>query len=170
MTTSYLRLPPRVAGWRHRQRRRAAGAFTPSRRADPAQRTFRQFQYLMPPSGSYASGFPDELAYEEWLYRLEQLVAQKHTDLRRHFQKLVAETQEKTNTGNDTHDRTDTLAEKYDDPQQHCTKLEKLLGLYATAVNELTLENEKLREQASGHRATITPLPNHSRRPPQHHC
>jgi hypothetical protein len=24
-------------------------------------------------SGSYASGFPDDLAYEEWLYRLEQL-------------------------------------------------------------------------------------------------
>lgn len=67
MTTSYLRLPPRVAVWRHRQRRHAAGAFTPSRRTDPAQRTFRQFQYLMPPSGNYDSSFPDDLAFEEWL-------------------------------------------------------------------------------------------------------
>ncbi|MFE2558306.1 hypothetical protein ACFXGT_20210 [Streptomyces sp. NPDC059352] len=34
---------------------------------------FGQFQYPTPPLGSYDSGFPDEYAFEDWLYRLEIL-------------------------------------------------------------------------------------------------
>ncbi|MGW3498139.1 hypothetical protein [Streptomyces sp. NPDC001020] len=34
---------------------------------------FRGFQYPTPPLGNYASGFPDDLAFEEWLARLEDL-------------------------------------------------------------------------------------------------
>ncbi|WP_234360865.1 hypothetical protein [Streptomyces europaeiscabiei] len=42
---------------------------------------FGQFQYPTPPLGSYASGFPDDLAFEDWLARLDTL-ADAHQRLR----------------------------------------------------------------------------------------
>jgi len=38
----------------------------------PNRQAFREFQYLTSPLGTYASGFPDEHAFETWLLRLEQ--------------------------------------------------------------------------------------------------
>jgi hypothetical protein len=37
------------------------------------EQAFRQLKYLTSPLGTYASGFPDEHAFEAWLLRLEQL-------------------------------------------------------------------------------------------------
>ncbi|MFD3504754.1 hypothetical protein [Streptomyces sp. NPDC058678] len=42
---------------------------------------FGQFQYPTAPLGSYASGFPDDLAFEDWLARLDTL-ADAHERLR----------------------------------------------------------------------------------------
>jgi hypothetical protein len=39
---------------------------------------FRQFEYLTSPFGSYNSGFPDDHAFEEWLYRLEQFAEREN--------------------------------------------------------------------------------------------
>jgi hypothetical protein len=42
-------------------------------------RPFRQLEYLSPPLGSYESGFPDEYAFEDWLFRLEGLAEDEQT-------------------------------------------------------------------------------------------
>jgi hypothetical protein len=46
----------------------------------PSHHPFRQFRYLTSPFGAYDSGFPDEHAYEDWLFRLERL-AEDHEQL-----------------------------------------------------------------------------------------
>jgi hypothetical protein len=98
------------------------------------------------------------------------VIAQKHTDLRDLFQQLVNQTKKNPAGSGGTRDKSDTLTEKYNDLQQHCRKLEELLNLYATAINELALENQTLREQAAGGHATVTPLHGRARRTSQHHC
>jgi hypothetical protein len=55
-----------------------------------------------------------------------------------------------------THAERDHLALK-----KHCTGLEELVRTYAQVINELTLENKALREQASSSPATVTPLRRH---------
>jgi hypothetical protein len=59
----------------------------------------------------------------------------------------------------DTFDAHDKLAAEHADLRTHCTNLEQLVALYATALNELAIENQVLREEASERGATVTPLP-----------
>ncbi|WP_158854313.1 hypothetical protein [Saccharothrix deserti] len=96
------------------------------------------------------------------------VVAQKHTDLRDHFQKLAFEAGSTTPESRPVDAHTQ-LQRDHDELRQHCQGLEQLLALYATAINELTLENQALREQATEHHATVTPLPR-SHRSPQLRC
>jgi hypothetical protein len=86
------------------------------------------------------------------------IVAQKHTDLRDHFQRLAAESIRKASDRSisDPHEK---LIQERDELRQHCQHLEQLVDLYATAVNELALENRALREQSSGQPGTSTLLP-----------
>ncbi len=80
------------------------------------------------------------------------LIAQKHTDLRDHFQRLAAAARCQPGTSSAYAE----LQTKYRDLRQHCAGLEALLQTYATVINELAYENQALREQQSG--ATITLL------------
>jgi hypothetical protein len=98
------------------------------------------------------------------------VIAQKHTDLRDHFQQLAARAKEATRRTSDAEEESDTLAEKHAELQRHCRVLEERLALYATALNELALENEALREQATERRATVTPLTPRDRTSQQSHC
>jgi hypothetical protein len=85
------------------------------------------------------------------------VAAQKHPDLRDHFRKLAAETNRNLLTAGNSN-TTETLDEKYESLKLHCRKLEKLLTLYATAINELATENQALREEATQQSATVTPF------------
>lgn len=76
------------------------------------------------------------------------VAAQKHTDLREHFQRLVAQNVQADNA---THGRgVDTLVRLQREHRQltkHCAQLEDLLRTYAVVINELSLENEAIRDQ-----------------------
>ncbi len=82
------------------------------------------------------------------------VVAQKHTDLRDHFQKLASEAGS-TLSESPPADAHSQLLRVYDELRQHCQGLEQLLGLYATAINELTLENQQLREALANPGGTV---------------
>jgi hypothetical protein len=86
------------------------------------------------------------------------IVAQKHTDLRDHFQQLIAHAGKIPIAFRDTLDAYDTLVEKHAELRHHCANLEQLVTLYATALNELALENKVLREQAAEQGGTVTSL------------
>jgi len=85
------------------------------------------------------------------------VVAQKHTDLRDHFQRLATEVKANTSIPQ-TPDPHETLKRERDELREQCTKLEQLVALYATTINELALENQGLREHANGPDRTVTPL------------
>lgn len=86
------------------------------------------------------------------------IIAQKHTDLRDHFQQLVAKPTT-TGTENQPDDPHTQLVRQHNELRRRCQHLERLIDLYATAANELALENQALREQAANRPGTITPLP-----------
>jgi Txe/YoeB family toxin of Txe-Axe toxin-antitoxin module len=86
------------------------------------------------------------------------VVAQKHTDLRDHFQRLVEEAKQTPFAAEQPTKPEDKLAGENAELRAHCAKLEQLVTVYATAVNELSIENRVLRAQASELGATITPL------------
>jgi hypothetical protein len=94
------------------------------------------------------------------------IVAQKHTDLRDHFQQLTAHPGKIPIAFRDTLDAHDTLVEKHAELRHHCANLEQLVTLYATALNELALENKVLREQAAEQGGTVTSLRLSTRRQP----
>ncbi|QIZ37117.1 hypothetical protein [Saccharopolyspora sp. ASAGF58] len=96
------------------------------------------------------------------------VVAQKHTDLRDHFQNLACEAGKLAPESRPVDAHTQ-LQQEHDKLRKHCQGLEKLLALYATAINELTLENQALRDQAIEHRATVTPL-DRTRHSREIHC
>ncbi len=79
------------------------------------------------------------------------IIAQKHTDLRDHFQRLAA-TARRSPVGASANDG---LKSKYKELRQHCAGLEVLLQTYATVINELARENQVLRGQ---HAPKVTPL------------
>lgn len=85
------------------------------------------------------------------------IVAQKHTDLRDHFQRLAYAAR----TSPEAPNANDELEARYSELRQHCAGLEALLQTYATVINELARENQALREQQSG--AIVTPLRPRSR-------
>jgi hypothetical protein len=86
------------------------------------------------------------------------VVAQKHLDLRDHFQQLALHTRRTAAEVRDDHDLYTRLRRDHDALKKHCTGLEQLVRTYAQVINELALENKALREQATASHATITPL------------
>lgn len=89
------------------------------------------------------------------------IVAQKHPDLRTHFQKLAAENQ---NMATDSTTQTDLRTET-DRLRRHCRDVEALLELYATVINELDIENRALRQRIDNPTAVIIPLRQRQSRP-----
>jgi hypothetical protein len=86
------------------------------------------------------------------------IIAQKHTDLRDHFQRLAAVARRQPGTGS----AYEELQTKYRELRLHCAGLETLLQTYATVINELSRENQILREQRV--QTNVTPL-----KPRTHH-
>ncbi len=86
------------------------------------------------------------------------IVAQKHTDLRDHFQRLAAHARTTQAALNKPVGATDQLTAERDRLKTNCDRLEELVRLYATVIHEITLENQTLREQATQPHRTITPL------------
>jgi FtsZ-binding cell division protein ZapB len=92
------------------------------------------------------------------------VVAQKHTDLRDHFQQLTVQARQIAATVRDNQDGFDRLRSEHAELKAHCAGLEQLIQTYARVINELTLENEALREQTTNPQTAITPLrPPHRR-------
>lgn len=83
------------------------------------------------------------------------VVAQKHTDLRDHFQQLAAQTRQTASGVRDHNDPFARLQREHQELKKHCARLEDLVQTYAVVINELSL-NGSIRDQA--HRAHVTPL------------
>lgn len=86
------------------------------------------------------------------------VVAQRHTDLRDHFQVLVRAAGRTRGAAHQTSTERDRLREERDQLRHHCAGLEELVRTYAVVVNELTIENQALRDQVRTPSATVTPL------------
>jgi hypothetical protein len=87
------------------------------------------------------------------------LVAQRHTDLRDHFQALARTVREAAHRTPATARSADNrVRDQRDQLRRHCAGLEQLLHIYATVINELAIENQALRDQLSSPTATVTPL------------
>lgn len=86
------------------------------------------------------------------------VVAQKHPDLRDHFQQLAYHARRTADEFRDNHDPFTQLQRDHDALKKHCTGLEQLIRTYAQVINELSLENKSLRHEASEPTATILPL------------
>lgn len=94
------------------------------------------------------------------------VVAQKHTDLRDHFQRLAVPARKAAAAFHDSQDPLTVLRKDHAALKAHCEGLEQLLQTYATVINELTLHNETLRSAARTTTATVTAFPNrHHTRP-----
>jgi hypothetical protein len=89
------------------------------------------------------------------------VVAQKHPDLRDHFQQLALHTRRTAAEFRDNHDPFTQLQRDHLALKQHCAGLEQLVRTYAQVINELALENKALREQATSPAATVIPLRTH---------
>lgn len=72
------------------------------------------------------------------------VVAQKHTDLRDHFQRLAAAARRAAAAHDNDHDPIVKLQRNNAALSDHCQSLERLVQQYAIIINELTLENEQL--------------------------
>ncbi|MFI7681015.1 hypothetical protein HFP15_36910 [Amycolatopsis sp. K13G38] len=88
------------------------------------------------------------------------VVAQKHPDLRDHFQQLARHARRTAAEFRNNHDPFTQLQRDHDALKKHCTGLERLIHTYAHVINELSSENQALREQVTSPCATITPLGN----------
>jgi hypothetical protein len=93
------------------------------------------------------------------------VVAQRHTDLRDHFQALVRTAGPTPSAARLTNTEHHGLREERDRLRQHCVGLEQLVQTYAVVINELAIENQALRDQLKTPSRTVTPLP--IRRPTQ---
>jgi hypothetical protein len=87
------------------------------------------------------------------------VVAQKHPDLRDHFQRLAAQQRQADIAFRENHDAFVQLQREHLELKKHCARLDELIRTYACVINELALENEALREQATASHGTVTPLP-----------
>lgn len=90
------------------------------------------------------------------------VVAQKHTDLRDHFQRLTVPAKRAVATIRDN-DELARLRRDHADLKTHSDGLEQLLEDYAVIIQEVTLENAALREQITS-AATVSPLKTSRRR------
>jgi hypothetical protein len=95
------------------------------------------------------------------------VVAQKHTDLRDHFQRLAVPARKAATAFRDSHDPLTVLHEQHAALKAHCDGLEQLLETYATVINELTLENQAFRAQAASETRTVRVFPDRPPRPTQ---
>jgi hypothetical protein len=87
------------------------------------------------------------------------IVAQKHTDLRDHFQQLTVHARQTASAVRDNHDGFSRLRQEHAKLKAQCAGLEQLIQTYARVINELALENESLRQQTTNAPApTVTPL------------
>lgn len=84
-----------------------------------------------------------------------RVIAQKHTDLRDHFQRLTAQSRQTTTTFADNHDILTRLQHEHAELRTHCDGLEDLLQNYARIINELAQQNADLQEQVTAPQATI---------------
>jgi hypothetical protein len=87
------------------------------------------------------------------------VVAQKHTDLRDHFQRLAVPARKAAAAFHDKHNPLAVLQRDHAGLKAHCEGLELLPQTYATVINELTLQNEALRAQTGSTTTTVTPFP-----------
>ena len=89
------------------------------------------------------------------------VIAQKHTDLRDHFQRLAVAARRAAAAHDDDNDPIVKLRQKNVELTDRCQSLERLVQQYAIIINELTLENEQLLKAGS---PDINVAPMHSRR------
>lgn len=93
------------------------------------------------------------------------VVTQKHVDLRDHFQRLAARTRQAASGGSGPNqDPFARLQREHRELKEHCARLEELLRTYAVVINELTLENDAIRETALRDRVTPISPPRARRR------
>lgn len=72
------------------------------------------------------------------------VVAQKHTDLRDHFQHLAVAARRAASVIHTDHDPLAKQREKNAELTARCKSLERTVQQYALVINELTLENQRL--------------------------
>lgn len=75
------------------------------------------------------------------------VIAQKHTDLRDHFQRLATKAKDAPTESQKTISANESLQEELSELKRQCATLEARITLYATALNEISLENATLREE-----------------------
>ena len=86
------------------------------------------------------------------------VVAQKHTDLRDHFQQLGAQNRPAASSVRDhVRESLARLQREHQRLKDHCARLEDLVQTYAVAINELTLENGAIRDSVGRDRVTLFP-------------
>ncbi|WP_141246233.1 hypothetical protein [Streptomyces albidoflavus] len=93
------------------------------------------------------------------------IVAQKHTDLRDHFQQLVGEAKNTPAAVRKTQDAHEKLKQNHAELRRHCVGLEELVQTYAHAINELARENQHLKDRLEGSPDNVRPLTRSRRRP-----
>jgi hypothetical protein len=93
------------------------------------------------------------------------IVAQRHTDLRDHFQNLAKTAGNTPAAFRKTLDAHNQLKAERDRLRQHCDGLEQIIQTYAKVINELTLENQILRDQLTQPRRNVAPLRTRSSTP-----
>ncbi|GGR05860.1 hypothetical protein [Kitasatospora griseola] len=93
------------------------------------------------------------------------IVAQKHTDLRDHFQMLAAEAKRQPKGVSQSTESSAQAPDELDRLRTHCADLEELVTTYGLLINELSIENEALRAQLTT-RADPAVTPINRRRTP----
>jgi uncharacterized membrane protein YccC len=93
------------------------------------------------------------------------VVAQKHTDLRDHFQQLAAEAKNTPEAFRKAFDAHAQLKKDHAELRKHCADLEELVQIYALANNELSLENQRLRQETAATPGNVTPMRGPRRQP-----
>jgi hypothetical protein len=95
------------------------------------------------------------------------VVAQKHADLRDHFQRLVVPARKAAAAFRETQDPAALLQREHKALKAHCKGLEQLLQTYATVINELSVQNEALQSQIGSIATTVTPFRRFRQPPPE---
>ncbi|MGW4197505.1 hypothetical protein [Streptomyces sp. NPDC005004] len=93
------------------------------------------------------------------------IVAQKHTDLRDHFQQLARKAKNTPAAVRKTQDAREKLKQDHAELRRHCADLEELVQTYAHAINELARENQQLKDGLRGSTDNVRPLTRSRRRP-----
>lgn len=86
------------------------------------------------------------------------VIAQKHTDLRDHFQRLAAQAKATSPPSKDSPASAPSQPSTLEQLTKHNAGLEELVAIYAQVINELSAENKALRGQLSGGSGNVTPF------------